>query len=186
MQNYNHLRREKEDPPTVEEYTGGRRATQGLFVKSKRWSLTMENIVEKGKSKSIHGINMRIELHSIHFRQRIPLLRKALSLLPPPSPSTSNNSSPPLFSLHHQTIIARPPLSPSTAAPHSKCQNASTSAFNSRLTETAVKRRFKNSGKIRCFDAGEVQDELLFVSYAYIGSANGFSCSHAGVGSEIE
>ncbi|WJX88457.1 hypothetical protein P8452_70544 [Trifolium repens] len=177
MQNYNHLRREKEDPPTVEEYTGGRRATQGLFVKSKRWSLTMENIVEKGKSKSIHGINMRIELHSIHFRQRIPLLRKALSLLPPPSPSTSNNSSPPLFSLHHQTIIARPPLSPSTAAPHSKCQNASTSAFNSRLTETVIWQPSKE---------GEVQDELLFVSYAYIGSANGFSCSHAGVGSEIE
>ncbi|WJX95275.1 hypothetical protein P8452_76613 [Trifolium repens] len=32
----------------------------GLIVKSKRWSLTMENIEEKGKSKSIHGINMRI------------------------------------------------------------------------------------------------------------------------------
>ncbi|WJX15027.1 hypothetical protein P8452_05219 [Trifolium repens] len=56
----------------------------------------------------------------------------------PPSPSTSNNSSPPLFSLHHQTIIARLPLSPSTAAPHSKSQNASTSAFNSRLTETVL------------------------------------------------
>jgi hypothetical protein len=33
---------------------------QGLIVKSKRWSLIMENIEEKGKSKSIHGINMRI------------------------------------------------------------------------------------------------------------------------------